>query len=138
MARPRLVEVVVEAVRMHTATRQHAVILRARRGRKLLLLWIGLTEANAIALAHMGTPTERPTTADLAASLVSSLGGRLELVAIHSLAGQTFYAGLSIRRGEQMLELDARPSDAIALALRLKAPIYVASNLLQTEEKPAA
>jgi bifunctional DNase/RNase len=137
MPKPRLVLVSVEPIRLDMKTHQYCVVLRAKRDSRFLSFGIGVAEANAIALAREGTKTERPTTAELTASLIRSLGGHLDLVAIHSLVSGVYFAGLSLRQGDQRVEVDARPSDAVALALRLGAPVYVANGLLQAKQTAA-
>jgi bifunctional DNase/RNase len=92
---------------------------------------IGLPEAQAIERRLSGVPVKRPQTHDLLANIVDSLGASLESVAITDLADHTFYAVLSIRSAEgDVVEVDARPSDAIALGIGLSVPIYVAEHVL--------
>ncbi len=114
------------------------VILRQEGGSVFLPIWIGVFEANAIALAVEGIQTPRPMTHDLLRSVLESLGSRLERVEIHALIEGTFHARLRlIRGGREGLEpegaadiVDSRPSDAIALALRAGAPIWIAQSVL--------
>ncbi|NRA57536.1 MAG: bifunctional nuclease family protein [Phycisphaerales bacterium] len=92
---------------------------------------IGLPEAQAIERRLSGVPVKRPQTHDLLANIIDSLGGSLESVSITDLADQTFYAVLSFRDGNgDMVEVDARPSDAIALGIGIGVPIYVAEHVL--------
>jgi uncharacterized protein len=106
------------------------LILREVDGSIFLPIWIGPFEANAIALAVEGVPTPRPLTHDLLRSTLVTLGGRLERVEIHDLAEGTFFARLVVQTATASLEIDARPSDAIALALRAEAPIWAARRVL--------
>jgi bifunctional DNase/RNase len=107
------------------------IILREERESIYLPIWIGVFEANAIALALEEVKPRRPMTHDLLRSTVESLGGRLVRIEIHSLQEGTFFARLIVLRHEQEpIEIDARPSDAIALALRMSAPIWTAREVL--------
>jgi hypothetical protein len=113
------------------------IILREVDGTVFLPIWIGVFEANAIAMALEGIRTARPMTHDLLRACLGALDADLERVEIHSLIEGTFHARLRLRRGggdraepEQRLEVDARPSDAVALALRVGAPIWIARSVL--------
>jgi len=117
------------------------VILREEGGAVFLPIWIGVFEANAIALALEGVQTPRPMTHDLLRSVIEALDATLLRIEIHSLIEGTFHARLRLLRnrdggggatgGPQVeLEVDARPSDAVALALRLGAPIWIAREVL--------
>ena len=107
------------------------VILRQEAESLYLPIWIGVFEANAIALALESVHTKRPMTHDLLRSSIEALGGVLERIEIHSLQEGTFYARLVVRRGsDATIEIDSRPSDALALALRFGAPIWAARQVL--------
>lgn len=106
------------------------VILKEEAGERTLPIWIGAPEANAIAMELQGVKPERPMTHDLMKLLVSGLGGELRRVVISSLRENTYIAELLIYRGGEVFEVDARPSDSIALALRMNAPIYTNDELL--------
>lgn len=108
------------------------VVLRDEDGRVLLPIWIGLFEANAIALRMENIATPRPLTHDLLKSVVEELGGAVQRILISDLKENTFYARIYLRLdGDRELEVDSRPSDAIALALRTEAPIYVLPSVLE-------
>lgn len=108
------------------------VILREENDAVFLPIWIGVFEANAIALALEEVRPRRPMTHDLLRSTVESLGGSLLRIEIHSLQEGTFLARLIVSRdGAEPIEIDARPSDAIALALRMSAPIWTAREVLR-------
>jgi bifunctional DNase/RNase len=108
------------------------LILRAVTGQLLLPIWIGLPEANAIAMALENVRTPRPMTHDLLRSCVESLGATLERVEIWGLLEGTFHARLRLRQnGPEPIEVDTRPSDAIALAVRTSSPIWVARTVLE-------
>lgn len=106
------------------------VLLRDNRGRQVLI-WIGRYEAYAISLALEGATPDRPMTHDLMKNLVDRLGGKMERIVIDDLWHETYYAKISVASNSHVVDIDSRPSDAIALALRAKAPIYVAEAVLQ-------
>ena len=106
------------------------VILRDEPGQVFLPIWIGVFEANAIALRLENVETPRPMTHDLLRAAMEQLGGRIEKIVISDLRDNTFYARIHVSRNGDAVEIDARPSDAIALALRSQAPIFVLSPVL--------
>ena len=113
------------------ATNTPVVILREEEGERTLPIWIGASEANAIALELQGVKPERPLTHDLMKQLLSGLGAELRRVLISGLRENTYLAQLLIYRGNDLFEVDARPSDSIALALRMNAPIFTEEDLLE-------
>ncbi|HZI64063.1 MAG TPA: bifunctional nuclease family protein [Thermoanaerobaculia bacterium] len=106
------------------------VILRDEASQLLLPIWIGVFEANAIALRLEGVETPRPMTHDLLRALLDSVQAQVRKVVISDLRDNTFYALIHLRYHERDLEVDSRPSDAIALALRAEAPIFVLRAVL--------
>lgn len=129
-----MVEVTVSRIGLDAQSQAFVVILEERDGARALPIWIGRPEAEAIA-AHLNqVPRERPMTHDLAASLVAGLGGLLRRVQVTRVVQGTFHAELHISRAGANLVVDARPSDAIAIALRLDAPIFVAEVLFDDED----
>lgn len=129
-----MVEVTVSRIGLDAQSQAFVVILEERGGARALPIWIGRPEAEAIA-AHLNqVPRERPMTHDLAASLVVGLGGLLRRVQVTRVVQGTFHAELHISRAGASVVVDARPSDAIAVALRLDAPIYVAEVLFDDED----
>lgn len=112
-------------------TKTSVVVLRAVEGEETLPIQIGLPEASAIFVALHGVVLPRPMTHDLAADLIEKLGGKLEKVEVVDLREGTFYGLLHVRKGQQTIRIDCRPSDAIALALRTKAPIFVADEVFK-------
>lgn len=124
------IEVVVESVRVHMLSSRHVVILKDGARDRYLPIWIGPWEASAIAMRLQGIAPERPLTHDLFASVLGELGVRLERVVISSLAEETFHARLVLVGADVRRVVDARPSDAIALAVRVGAPIYAAAEVL--------
>lgn len=111
-------------------TNSPVVVLREEEGERTLPIWIGPHEANAIALELQGVKPERPLTHDLMKLLVAGLGGELRRVVIAGLRENTYLASLLIVRGGDVFEVDARPSDGIALALRMHTPIFSNEDLL--------
>ena len=132
MAEDRLqdVAVIVESVRVHMPTGRHVLLLREVGLGRILPIWIGPWEASAIAAHLQGVEPERPLTHDLFAVVLREAGVRLDRVLISRLAEETFHARLVLVSADARLEVDARPSDAIALAIRLEAPIYAAGDVL--------
>lgn len=132
MADERLdgIEVVVESVRVHMLSSRHVVILKDGAGERYLPIWIGPWEASAIAMRLQGITPERPLTHDLLASVLDEVGVRLERVVITALAEETFHARLELVGPDIRRVVDARPSDAIALAVRVGAPIFAAAEVL--------
>lgn len=125
-----MVEVTVARLGVDKATDTHVVILREKEGRRLLPIWIGKTEADAIIMELNDIARERPLTHDLCKSLILALGGALRRVTITRVVKSTYYAELEIEGAEGVVTIDARPSDSIAIALRLDAPIYAPDALL--------
>jgi bifunctional DNase/RNase len=112
-------------------TEAPVVVLRQSGGTLLLPIWIGPFEANAIALAVEEVEVPRPLTHDLLRAVIGGLGATVQRVEIHDLRGGTFYARLVLDRNGTVTEVDARPSDAVALALRTRSPIWAAATVLQ-------
>lgn len=125
-----MTEVTVQSLGIDQASKTPVVILRERDGERVLPIWIGPAEANAIAMELAGMKFSRPLTHDLTASLIRTLGGALTRVSITRVEESTYYAELVIQRGTEFFSVDARPSDSIALALRLKARLFTSDDLL--------
>ena len=106
------------------------VILRDTQSQLFLPIWIGVFEANAIALRMEGVAPPRPMTHDLLRSFLEQLGGTVQKIVISDLRESTFFAVIHLQQNDTALQVDARPSDAIALALRVDAPIYVLRSVL--------
>ena len=124
------IEVVVESVRVHMLSSQHVVILKELGRDRYLPIWIGPWEANAIAMRLQGVEPERPLSHDLMVSLVRDLGGVVREVDIVDLEAETFIARIVVEAGGRVHEVDARPSDALALAVRTGAPVFAAEEVL--------
>jgi len=125
-----LVEMVIESVRVHMLSNRHVVILKDTEGDRYLPIWIGAWEASAIAMRLQGLAAERPLTHDLFAAALDRLGVRVERVVINELTDETYHARIHLERDGVQVEVDARPSDALALAVRAEVPIYAADEVL--------
>jgi bifunctional DNase/RNase len=139
-----MVEMTVESVRINLATQQRVVILKALRQERYLFIWIAQAEAYAIAIELQGTNSPRPLTHDLLKNVISELGAKIMSVVISDLIDDIFYARIILDADGRHVEIDARPSDAIALAIRAKAPIFVEESVLEragvtpeTSEEPS-
>ncbi len=131
-----MVEMSVESVRF-SRNQERVVVLKegASQGR-YLLIWIGQSESAAIAHHLQGTTYPRPLTHDLLKTVIVQMGGKVTRVVISELRQTTFYARVLIELGGKTIEVDARPSDAIALAIRVKCPIYAAEEVLDAAAVP--
>lgn len=125
-----MIEVQVAHLGLDQTTNSPVVLLREKGGERVLPIWIGPTEASAIAMEMQGVKAQRPMTHDLLKQVLVGLGGELRRVTITNVRDNTYFAELLIRRDEQVVQVDARPSDSIALALRLHAPIFTSDDLL--------
>jgi uncharacterized protein len=130
MAGDELVEMVVESVRVHMLSSRHVVILKETDRDRYLPIWIGPWEASAIAMKLQGLTPERPLTHDLFATTLQELGVRVERVVISDLSDETFHARLVLEGSGKTVEIDARPSDALALAVRTGVRIFAADSVL--------
>jgi bifunctional DNase/RNase len=123
----------VDKLGIDLLTHDPVVILKDMDGSHYLPILIGPFEATAIALALEGAPVPRPLSHDLMRNILESLETTLEQVVIHDIKDSTFFAKLILRTDGEMQEIDARPSDGIALALRMQAPIYVSDKIVLEE-----
>jgi uncharacterized protein len=130
-----MIEVVVSRLGLDSSTQTYVVVLQEKGGARVLPIWIGQAEAESIVLHMHNIKRTRPLTHDLCKSLILGLGGALRRVHITRVEKNTYYAELHIDRGETQVHIDARPSDSIAIALRLDAPIFAADALLMTQEE---
>lgn len=131
-----MIRVAVAHLGMDRSTNSPVVILREVGGERVIPIWIGPGEANAIAMEMQGVRPQRPLTHDLLKHVLGGLGGELRRVNLTGLRDGTYFAELLIARGEAHFEVDARPSDSIALALRCNAPIFSAEELLDQSDRP--
>jgi bifunctional DNase/RNase len=125
-----LIEMVVESVRVHMLSSQHVVILKDTDRDRYLPIWIGPWEANAIAMKLQGMTPERPLTHDLFSLTLEELGVSLKQIVVSDLSEETFRARLLLEQDGRAVDIDARPSDAIALAVRAGVPIYATDAVL--------
>jgi bifunctional DNase/RNase len=126
------VEVRIRGLVMDPATSMPIVVLKDVASETVMPIWVGIFEANAIALEIEKVTAPRPMTHDLTRNLIRHLNAELERVVISELKDDTFYAMLWLRQGDEAVFIDARPSDAIALALRADCPIFVTEQVMQT------
>ena len=125
-----LLEVRVAHLGLDRTTNTPVVILQEKEGERVLPIWIGPAEASAIAMELAGVKFSRPLTHDLLKQVIVGLGADLRKVIITQVKDNTYYAEMHIYRGDAVIQIDARPSDSIAVALRLKAPIFTSETLL--------
>src|SRR5687767_14771750 len=125
-----MIEVVVSRLGLDSSTQSYVVILQEKGGHRLLPIWIGQPEAESIVMQMKHMKRERPLTHDLCKRLIVGLGGELRRVQITRVQKNTYFAELHLSRGEELVHVDARPSDSIAIALRLAAPIFAPESLL--------
>lgn len=127
----KVVEMKVWRLALDGRTDTPVVILQEAEGKRVLPIWIGRSEARAIAMELAGQRFQRPLTHDLMKTVIDGLDGVVRKIAITELRENTFFAKLYIEKGEEIIGIDARPSDSIALALKAKAAVFVAEELLR-------
>lgn len=125
-----MIRVTVDSIRVNLLAQQRMVMLREVDSRRYLPIWIGAFEAEAIGAAMQGHDPPRPLTHDLLRNVITELGGTVQYIAVTQLQDATFYARIVVDVRGVRREIDARPSDAIALGLRVDSPIYVAEHVL--------
>lgn len=126
----QLVAMSIKGLMLDPVSNSPIVVLKDEEEKFFLPIWVGIFEANAIALQLENIATPRPMTHDLLRNTISELHARVTRVVINDLRDSTFFAQIRVIAGDRTLELDARPSDAIALALRTEAPIFVEQAVL--------
>src|SRR5471030_2425988 len=124
------IEMTIKGLMVDPTTNMPIVILRDKDGRRVLPIWVGIFEANAIALQIENVAPARPMTHDLLRNVIQNLKAAVEKVVVCDLQENTFYALIYLRLNGDTLAIDARPSDAIALALRTRAPIFVEDTVI--------
>lgn len=132
------VEMKIRGLMMDASTNTPIVILKDTEGTTVLPIWVGIYEANAIALEIEKVATPRPMTHDLIKEVLTGFNASLRKVVVNELRDDTFYAVLWLDHNGETMTLDARPSDALALALRLDCPIYVDDEVLKSSRIAAA
>jgi uncharacterized protein len=129
-----MVEVAVFRLGMDPATQSYVVVLQEKGGERLLPIWIGQVEAESIVRHMHNVKAERPITHDLCRSVILAMGATMRRVEITHIENNTYIAELHLERNGSIVRVDSRPSDAIAIAVRLDAPIFAAENLLTTPD----
>jgi len=125
-----MIEMAIDSIRVSLMNYQRVVILKEKMAGRYLPIWIGPAEADAIAVKLQGVTVPRPLTHDLLRSVIDSLGATIESIIVSDLKSDTFYAKIILNVDGGKLEIDSRPSDALALAVRAEAPIYVDEAVL--------
>lgn len=128
----------VHGINLDMLTNQPVIILKDMEAKRYLPIWIGQFEATAILMELQGIESARPLTHDLLKTVISNFNATLEKVVIDDIEDGTFYAKLYFKQnGKELLKIDARPSDAIALAVRMKAPIFALDKVVDKATVPA-
>ena len=125
-----MIELTIESIRVSLVSYQRVVILKEKNAERYLPIWIGPNEADAIAVRLQEVNVARPLTHDLLRTVIETLGARVTSVVVNDLANDTFYARIMLDVKGRTLEIDSRPSDAIALAVRVRVPIYADDAVL--------
>lgn len=133
-----MVEVIVSRLGLDASSQAFVVVLEEKGGERVLPIWIGRPEAESIAAQLNGIKRERPMTHDLMQQVIVGLSGLLRRAQVTKVVDGTYHAELHLTRGGHPVLVDARPSDAIAVALRLEAPIFVAEALFAQDDEEAA
>ena len=125
-----MLEMIIDSIRVSIMNYQRVVILRVKDSDRYLPIWIGPSEADSIALKLQDVSVPRPLTHDLLGSVIVALGATVTRVVVSDLNNDTFYAKIILQHNGTTMEVDARPSDAIALAVRARAPIFAENSVL--------
>jgi hypothetical protein len=125
-----MIETVVESIRVSLVTQHRVVILKEVHGERHLPIWIGAYEADAIAMELQGVAAARPLPYDLMKTVIGDLGGSIDRILVTDLSQDVFYARIVIQKDGRAVEVDSRPSDAIALAVRSRVPILVDESVM--------
>ena len=126
-----MIEVIIDSIRVSLMSQYRVVILKDGNSDRYLPIWIGPCEADAITIELQDMPPQRPLTHDLLRSMIRELGGQVVHILINDLRSDVYYARIVIDVGGKQIEVDSRPSDAIALAVRAKAPIFVSETVME-------
>jgi len=125
-----MIEMTIDSIRVSLMNYQRVVILKEKMAERYLPIWIGPAEADAIAVKLQGVTVPRPLTHDLLSSVIDNLGATVNSIIVSDLKNDTFYAKIMLNADGGLLEVDSRPSDALALAVRVEVPIYVDEAVL--------
>ena len=126
-----MVELIIDSIRVNVLSFQRVVILRVKDSDRYLPIWIGASEADAIALKLQDIQVARPMTHDLLRSALATVGATVSRIVVSDLSDDTYYAKIVIEHDGSTVEVDSRPSDAIALAVRTQAPIFAADTVVE-------
>jgi bifunctional DNase/RNase len=126
------IEMTIKGLMIDPITNMPIVILKDKEGNRILPIWVGIFEANAIALQIENISTPRPMTHDLLKNVLGDLQANVQKIVVCELKDNTFYAMIYLDREGKLIAVDSRPSDAIALALRTKSPIYVEESVVES------
>jgi bifunctional DNase/RNase len=126
-----MIETVVESIRVSLVTQHRVVILKEVDGERHLPIWIGSYEAEAIAMELQGVSASRPLPYDLMRTIIDDMGGTVERITVTDLSEDVFYARIILRQNGHEIEIDSRPSDAIALAVRARVSILVDESVME-------
>jgi hypothetical protein len=126
-----MIETVVDSIRVSLVTQHRVVILKEVNGERHLPIWIGAYEAEAIAMELQGVSAARPLPYDLMRSIIGDMGGTIDRIVVSDLSQDVFYARIVIQQNGRYVEIDSRPSDAIALAVRARVPILVDDAVME-------
>jgi len=126
-----MIRVHVDSIRVSLLTQHRVVVLREQESKRYLPIWIGPYEADSIAMAIQGHEPQRPLTHDLLKSTIIEMGGNINYILVNNIEDNTFFARIVVEHLGRTLQIDARPSDAIALAVRIEVPIYVEPHVLE-------
>jgi bifunctional DNase/RNase len=125
-----MIEVIIDSIRVSLMSQHRIVVLKDSAGDRYLPIWIGPCEADAITIELQDMPPQRPLTHDLLKSVIRELGGKVVQIVISDLRNDVYYARIVVDVGGKQMEVDSRPSDAIALAVRAKVPIFVSEAVM--------
>jgi len=125
-----MIEMTIDSIRVSLMNYQRVVILKEKEAERYLPIWIGPAEADAIAVKLQGVTVPRPLTHDLLYSVIDTLGATINSIIVSDLKNDTFYAKIILDIDGEQTEIDSRPSDALALAVRIEAPIYAEESVL--------
>ena len=129
------IEMTIKTLMFDPVTNLPIIILRDKDGHNMVPIWMGLFEANAIAIQIENVASSRPMTHDLLKNVIEDLNADIKKIVVHDLKGNTFYALLYLEVNGETVAIDARPSDAIALALRASAPIFIDEKVIENAKK---
>jgi len=125
-----MIEVTIDSIRVNVMNYQRLVLLKEKTAERYLPIWIGHAEADAIAIKLQGAPISRPMTHDLLHSVIETLGASVEYIVVNDLKNDNFFAKIALRVDGHQIDIDSRPSDALALAVRVEVPIYVDESVM--------